>query len=423
MAIDIVARALAVSGKQSLENYYTKTESDAKYSQATNLENGTGTGSLVQTATTYNALVSELVPDMLSYVINSLHYTAPPTSESAAQATLTAMGFTETQVSALIGAVGYTKSVAVGILIGSGFYTQTEAATYIITNGTSSEVVATALVKGLFGSYEITETTDLSNKAYSAQTFAMGGGSVVNSPGGVSFGFNNKVGEDGNPMSAICSLAVGLNLKNFEKNSAMFGTGKSEYKIEGSDVNKAYQRIYLDNLKAAGGDVKGSGDSRVGVSGVNKGFNSLLSGFAHWNGAINSTIFGNQNIIGEHAGYNYSCANNFIGNGQQNFIDRSLNCGILGEFCKILNSNSTYLFGRLLLANGRRDKTVVGVFNEDKANTHFEVGNGTGVKRSNAFEVLKDGRAKVQSAPTESDDVVRLNELFELTQEQVDSLF
>ncbi len=48
MAIDIVARALAVSGKQSLENYYTKTESDAKYSQATNLENGTGTGSLVQ---------------------------------------------------------------------------------------------------------------------------------------------------------------------------------------------------------------------------------------------------------------------------------------------------------------------------------------------------------------------------------------
>lgn len=41
MAIDIVARALAVSGKQSLENYYTKTESDAKYSRATNLENGT----------------------------------------------------------------------------------------------------------------------------------------------------------------------------------------------------------------------------------------------------------------------------------------------------------------------------------------------------------------------------------------------
>lgn len=31
MAIDIVARALAVSGKQNLENYYTKNESDARY--------------------------------------------------------------------------------------------------------------------------------------------------------------------------------------------------------------------------------------------------------------------------------------------------------------------------------------------------------------------------------------------------------
>ena len=41
MAIDIVARALAVSVKQHLENYYTKIESDTKYSQATNLENGT----------------------------------------------------------------------------------------------------------------------------------------------------------------------------------------------------------------------------------------------------------------------------------------------------------------------------------------------------------------------------------------------
>ncbi len=31
MAIDIVARALAVSGKQNLGNYYTKTESDGRY--------------------------------------------------------------------------------------------------------------------------------------------------------------------------------------------------------------------------------------------------------------------------------------------------------------------------------------------------------------------------------------------------------
>lgn len=35
MAIDIVARALAVSGKQNLSNYYTKTESDERYVKKT----------------------------------------------------------------------------------------------------------------------------------------------------------------------------------------------------------------------------------------------------------------------------------------------------------------------------------------------------------------------------------------------------
>ena len=51
MAIDIVARALAVSGKQNLGNYYTKIESDTRYSQATNLENGTA-DVLIQTTDT-----------------------------------------------------------------------------------------------------------------------------------------------------------------------------------------------------------------------------------------------------------------------------------------------------------------------------------------------------------------------------------
>ena len=47
---DVVMSQKAVTDAIAAEssNYYTKTESDAKYSQATNLENGTGTGSLVQ---------------------------------------------------------------------------------------------------------------------------------------------------------------------------------------------------------------------------------------------------------------------------------------------------------------------------------------------------------------------------------------
>ena len=41
MAIDIVARALAVSGKQNLSNYYTKTESDGRYVKKTSSTAGT----------------------------------------------------------------------------------------------------------------------------------------------------------------------------------------------------------------------------------------------------------------------------------------------------------------------------------------------------------------------------------------------
>lgn len=53
MAIDIVARALAVSGKQNLENYYTKTESDGRYVKSSEnfvkaftIPNGVSTGTL-----------------------------------------------------------------------------------------------------------------------------------------------------------------------------------------------------------------------------------------------------------------------------------------------------------------------------------------------------------------------------------------
>ena len=57
-------------------------------------------------------------------------------------------------------------------------------------------------------------------------------------------------------------------------------------------------------------------------------------------------------------------------------------------------------------------QAVFGEYNVANANAVFQVGNGEiGVRRSNAFQVLKDGRAKVQSAPTESDDVVRLQDI------------
>lgn len=51
---------------------------------------------------------------------------------------------------------------------------------------------------------------------------------------------------------------------------------------------------------------------------------------------------------------------------------------------------------------------VIGKYNKNKTNTLFEIGNGTSNEdRKNAFEVLEDGRAKIQSAPIDDDDIVR----------------
>jgi hypothetical protein len=53
---------------------------------------------------------------------------------------------------------------------------------------------------------------------------------------------------------------------------------------------------------------------------------------------------------------------------------------------------------------------VVGQYNVRNDDALFQVGNGTGTGelRDNAFEVLKDGRAKVYGAPTEANDVARM---------------
>lgn len=66
------------------------------------------------------------------------------------------------------------------------------------------------------------------------------------------------------------------------------------------------------------------------------------------------------------------------------------------------------------LTTGVNCQTVVGLNNKVSSNSYFVVGNGTSGTESNkrnAFEVLIDGRAKVQTAPKDNDDAVRKLEL------------
>lgn len=88
------------------------------------------------------------------------------------------------------------------------------------------------------------------------------------------------------------------------------------------------------------------------------------------------------------------------------------------------NSDSTYAGGFFAVADvefsmsyGFSTQTqnevlaAFGKYNNPTTGDIFEIGNGSADDRKNAFAVLTDGRAKVQTAPTEADDVVRKKEL------------
>lgn len=75
-----------------------------------------------------------------------------------------------------------------------------------------------------------------------------------------------------------------------------------------------------------------------------------------------------------------------------------------------LLGNNLYVQVGYMPSNGA---LLIGQYNEIQNNSGrlFIVGNGTSKNRKNAFEVLNDGRVKVQSAPVDDNDVVRKLEL------------
>lgn len=289
MAIDIVARALAVSGKQNLENYYTKTESDAKYSQATNIENGAGIGSLVQ---------KRLKSDGVTW-----------TTAKAYQGASTAFG-------------GGTQAGRTEDEFNAYFW---DSVKNVALNG-----------GGKNSSGEILDNHGLTYKESYSFSVAEGEQTKASGRGSHSEGYSTETKEEYSHAEGWKTVSRGLASHS-----------------EGSQTNAIGKYSHAE----------GFGTSAIGDDSHSEGMSTEARGYA-------------SHVEG--------------------FATRAL------EECQ----------------------HVEGVYNADNSNALHIIGNGTSENaRKNAFEVLKDGRAKVQTAPTEDNDVVRLNELFELTQEQVDSLF
>ena len=402
-----------------------------KKSNATNLENGSAAGSLQQKSATYAQMINDFEPNMAAYIIAKNGGMVP----ANLQAYLAALQSSTIATSEAIITILDTRRNDINTVI-TNFKTLPSPYTdYGIDN----------LIAGQLANYGITSSSDLSNIVGEAADVSAVFGSMnkVFAPGALAGGVNSEAGDKGYPSETMGAFAYGSNVKvkskwamgfgkdlqNLGDYSVMFGKGDPEYKVnkDASAEDQINQRKYLDHLADAGGSVVGTGDNRVGRTGVNNGSGNIIAGGSHYIGdkAINNAVSGNQNILGPYI-EDSNNANNTVSGllnyikksincavfGQSNEIDSCFNCTVSGQSNEIESCFNSLIAGERLKASRVHRAFITGQYNADKSDRYIIVGNGTSdAVRSNAFEVLKDGRAKVQTAPKDSNDVVRLEDL------------
>lgn len=200
-------------------------------------------------------------------------------------------------------------------------------------------------------------------------------------------------------LSAVESSVSGLNIQN------------------GEGLDSLVQK-YSGEVDAThfGNTCDGESGAVFGEANFNSGNRTLISGKMNRSSAPNSLIVG----LGNGRGISANPTINVL-SGEQLFVFGALNSVLNGNGNAVLGAENTLsdvrystIIGRGNIINNTslyEGKCVVGRFNNQNPDTMFEVGVGDYNNRVNGFEVYKDGRAKVQSAPVDTDDVVRKLEL------------
>lgn len=344
------------------------TDELSKKSNATNLENGAGTGSIRQKGITYDKLITDYEPNMAAWIIAKNNGVVP----ANVSVYLTALQNSTVPTSEQVVNILNNRRTDVNTVIVNFKTLPSPYDSYGIDN----------LIAGALAGYGLTPSSDLSNivgKVGSAAAI-LGAMNKAFSPGAFAGGVGCEAGDEGYPgdslcsfayggyvkNKAMCSIGVGLNLENSGDYSAVFGIGNKEYKIEGSEAEKNNQRRYLNNLAEAGGTVTGTGDDRVGVTGINKGTNNFMAGNSHYigDGAVNNAVVGNQNITSA------SAANNLLA-GLNNY-SKAENAVVMGSNNTATGKNAT-MFGTNGTASGV-SSTTTGQENNNAGWTAFVTG-------------------------------------------------
>lgn len=258
------------------------------------------------------------------------------------------------------------------------------------------------------------------------------------------FGENNQVTNNSN-MNMV--LGENNTLSDNLFGGTVFGNGNtvkggedgtfSYHNLVFGDTNTASLANYSTFIgkantgtKTYGSTFVGYGNKKLDEVGSNYGF---LVGFENSISGTgdNKYAFGYQNIIssqnGFALGFNNNISNQAFALGRGNTVSGNAataigtghECSGYGSTALGYKNKSTDVYSTvigLMNESSGEASTVVGQYNTKVENALFVVGNGKGTadtERANAFEVLKDGRAKIFGAPTEENDVVRKKELDE----------
>ena len=310
------------------------------------------------------------------------------------------------------------------------FITSTEA-TNILETGDGKD----SIIKSISDP----DTEYRANEAFSDYSAALG---VSNIAGSLAFNISSY-STDGKTYTLTSALPeTAINFKTGELESIDVG---AEYTVILPSVNRHFHGtitaidstrtiITVSNLEIGNGGSDWTDTSRCCFKLVNY----PLAGNVPTGSA--ATVFGESNVAGEFASFASGYLNNADGKysvaiGRQN--EAGWSCAAIGRQNKAhglgsialgldnktsamgaaaLNQYNNSKHPRALVAgvgnnSSKSNQTVVGQYNKDNSNALFIVGNGKGsdsnvTSRSNAFEVLKNGRATIGAGPVNPMDIV-----------------
>ena len=290
-------------------------------------------------------------------------------------------------------------STATNLENGTGLYSLVQR---YIKNDIDHSSIATGIGSVAFGGlrfdYDPTKHSgDTTNTAAGGQSFVAGCGNYA--AGDWSF----VTGKDNTVYSNRAFISGGANISqaiddegNFIKEKT--NAGRFNAIFGNNNTFKSSNTLKESNLIAGGSNTVDTERSIV------VGYNNNVTGSF-------DAIFGSTNVIS--ADYSLTGGRNHVVSGGSHLVAGSGN-EVSGQYNiasgqdnQNLGWNSAVIGRELIVGKNHTSQIILGQYNDNKSDTVLEIGWGNPDNRKNVFEVLQDGRAKVQTAPTENNDVLR----------------